>query len=241
MRGRRAPVLMACLLAAGMVAAPVPGQSQGAGQGSGQGQVYDPQPPAGSAYMRFVNALDAELTLRPGFLPQRRLGTSPEQRVTAYLVVERVADRPLLLEAQAPSLTGRATLRAAPGSYVTVILHRALDGGIAASPVVDQAEFNRARARLSFYNATADCADARLSLAPDGTVIFQEVAPGAVKTRSVNPVSAELRGECGGQAAAPFALEGLEPGGTYSIWLMRPAGTTPIAFLGRDVTAPWRR
>ena len=226
----------AAMLVAALPMFPAIGQAQGAGQA----QVYDAQPPPGSAYLRFVNALGAEVALRPDFLPAQRLGSASAQRVTAYAVVERVAGRTLVVEATALARSGRVSLRAEPGSFVTLILHSGPDGAIAASPVVDQTDFNRARARLSFYNAAPGCAAGSLALEPSGPVVFDQGALATAKTRGVSPVNAQLRADCDGQAAAPFALEGLEAGGMYSIWLMRPDSGRPIAFPTRDTTARWR-
>jgi hypothetical protein len=225
---------LGALLAAALLAGPAAWA-----QGAGQAQVYDPQPPAGSAYLRFVNALGGEVALRPDFLPPQSLGIAPAQRVTAYAVVERTAGRPLTLEVAGSGATGRATLQAEPGSYVTVLLHRAPEGGIAATSVVDRADFDGAKARLGFYNAAPGCPAAALKLEANGATIFDQVAPGTARARSVNPVGAALRAECEG-TAAPVALEGLEAGGTYSILLIRPEGVGPAAFLVRDTTARWR-
>jgi len=204
-----------------------------------QAQVYDPQPPPGSAYLRFVNALGGPLALRPDFLPPQTLGATPAERVTPYAVVERAAGRVLALDATAGGATGRASLRAEPGSYVTVLLQRDPAGGIAAVPVVDRADFDRAKARLGFYNAAPGCPAAALRLAANGATVFDQVAPGTARTRTVNPVSAALHAECDGQSAS-VALEGLEAGGTWSILLIRPEEAAPAAFLVRDTTARWR-
>ncbi len=204
-----------------------------------QAQVYDPQPPPGSAYLRFVNASGGPLALRPDFLPPQSLGAAPADRVTPYAVVERVAGRTLSLDAAGGGATGRASLKAEPGSYVTLLLHPGEAGGIAATPVVDRADFDRAKARLAFYNAAPGCPAAALKLEANGAAVFEQVAPGTARTRTVNPVSAALRAECDGQAAT-VALEGLEAGGTWSILLIRPQGAAPSAFMLRDTTARWR-
>ncbi|MBX9753057.1 MAG: alginate O-acetyltransferase AlgF [Roseococcus sp.] len=203
-----------------------------------QAQVYDPVPPRGSAYLRLVNVLPGEVTARPDFLPQQRLGTAPAQRVMAFTAIENVANRQLRVEFQEGARRGQASFRIEPGSFVTVLLHARADGTLAATPVVDSADFNRARARLAFYNAMPDCAAAALSIHPSGPAVFEGVPSLATRSRSVNPVSAEIRGQCGERASAPFALEGLEAGGMYSIWLISAA--QPVAFLTRDTTAIWR-
>ena len=184
--------------------------------------LYDPEPPAGSAFLRFVNAGPAALTLRPDFAAARTLGTTPDERVTPYAVVERVAGRTLALEGRAITL--------APGSFNTLIVTPA-----GQRLVVDQAEFNQLRARLTFYNATADCADGGLMLAPGGQAVFQGLAPGEGRSRAVNPAAARLRATCAAGEAPEFALEGLVAGGMYSIWLMRPNGA-PLGFTTRDST-----
>ncbi|MDB5416020.1 MAG: hypothetical protein JWR10_4355 [Rubritepida sp.] len=203
-----------------------------------QGQVYDPVPPRGSAYVRLVNALEGEVTARPDFLPQQRLGTAPAQRAMAYTVVENVATRQLHVEFQEGQRRGQATFRAEAGSFVTLLLHRTADG-IGATAITDTADFNRARARLAFYNAIPDCPAATLGLQPSGPVIFEGVAAFATRTRSVNPVVAQVGASCGSRVAAPFSLEGIEAGGMYSIWLIG-GGTSVTAFLTRDTTARYR-
>src|ERR1043165_460348 len=80
-----------------------------------QHPVYDPLPPAGSAYVRFVNALDTELTVRLDAVPGQHLGVGLDQRVTAYFVVERVTGRNLPLDAQAGSRSSHLGVQAEPG------------------------------------------------------------------------------------------------------------------------------
>ncbi len=208
-----------------------------------QGQVYEPQPPRGSAYVRVVNTLPAEVTIRPDFMTQQRLGTEPERRVMAYTVVENVAGRTLHLEVIEGGQRGQAGFQVEPGSFVTVLLHRNAHGAPAAVAIADQADFNRARARLAFYNSLPDCPAAALQLLPGGQAVFGDVPALTTKSRTVNPVTADVRAVCGGQAAPPLSLKDLEAGGMYSIWLIPGSrGEAPHqAFLTRDVTAPWRR
>jgi hypothetical protein len=213
--------------------------SLGGRQAVAQNQVYDPLPPPGSAYVRFVNALAAELAITPDFLPAQHVGTAAASRVTSYGVVDHVAGRTLALDARAGERSGHAALQVEPGGFLTVILEDGAAGTIKVVSVVDRTDFNQSRARLSFYNATPDCADASLALVPNGPAVFQAVAPGTAKARTVNPVTAEVRAACTGQSAPPFALTGLEAGGMYSIWLMLLDGQ-PSAFFNRDTTARWR-
>jgi len=191
-----------------------------AGPAAAQQFLYDPEPPAGSAFLRFVHAGPGTRTVRPDFDIARTM--TPDARVSPYIVVERVAGRALAVDGQAITL--------AAGSFNTLI---ATPAGLRL--VVDQAEFNQLRARLTFYNATADCADAVLALVPGGQAVFQGLAPGEGRSRAVNPAAARLRASCVGAEAPEFALDGLVAGGMYSIWLMRPEGVA-LGFMTRDTT-----
>lgn len=213
----------------------------GAGHALAQGQVYEPAPPRGSAYVRIVNTLPAAIQARPDFLPVQNLGTQPAQRVMAYTVVENVAGRTLRVEVTEGSRRGQGSFRAAPDGFMTVIIHRGADGNPAVTAVAEDTDFNRARARLAFYNALPDCPSGALQLQPGGQTVVGDVPAMGTRARSVNPVTAEVRAVCGNRASASFSLQGLEAGGMYSIWMIPGAGAAPEAFLTRDATAPFRR
>lgn len=205
---------------------------------SAQNQVYDPLPPPGSAYVRFVNAADAAITVRPDFTGVQQLGIAATQRVSPFLPIEKVAGRSLSLDVQAGTRSVRASLKAQAGSYVTVMIESDPEKGLVVVPVVDNTEFNQSRARLSFYNAMS-CAVASLSIDSDGPVIFADVGTGTAKARSVNPVTAKIHAACDGNPLGSMALEGMEAGSMYSVWLMG-AGVSPQIFLTRDTTAKYK-
>ncbi len=204
-----------------------------------QEALYGVQPPAGSAYVRFANATAAPVQLSSPALPDQALGTADAARVTPYVVVEQVATHTLPVTLHSAGHTVSAELSLRPDAFATVLLRPAADGGVTATVVSDGAEFNQARARVSFYNATASCEGATLALVPAGTAVFTAVAPGAGRSRSVNPVTAQIRATCGGGAAPDLQLTGMEVGGSYSIWLMQAAATQ--AFVSRDTTAAYKR
>lgn len=232
-------------------------------EAAAQEALYGAQPPPGAAFVRFVNAAGGEVAVHPDFLPPLRLGVSGVERVGAYAVVDRVAARPLAVSVQQGARTAHASLSVVPGSYLTVLVMPAPGDAVAAVPVVDAAGYNQARARLVFYNAAADCPGGGLALTPSGPAVFADVAPGTAKSRSVSPVKASLRATCAASAALGLApglepgsgpdpgpdpgpdsgiaveLDGMEAGGSYSIWLMQPGGV-PMAFVTRDKTLPYQ-
>lgn len=203
-----------------------------------QEALYGAQPPPGSAFVRFVNATAAAVEVRPSFLATSTLGTAGSSRVSAYAVVERVNARPLPLEVRSAGHATQITLTVAPDSFNTVLV-RDDSGTLTAAVIKDGAEFNQARARLSFYNATPACQAASLALVPAGTAVFADVPAGGVRTRSVNPVKAMVHASCMGQAADDIMLENMEIGGSYSVWLMLPAGH-PAAVITRDTTLAYK-
>ena len=194
-------------------------------------ELYGPQPPAGSAFIRFVNATGGELSVRPDFLPAETLGTAPMARVSAYKVAEKVAGRAMAVEFRAGNATTRASLAAEAGNFITVLVMQTANG-IQAATVKDGGDGNLSRARLTFYNAAPDCPAASLAL-DGGATIFDGVAPATSKTRGVNPVNANITAACAARRSAPVALSGLEAGGRYSIWML--PGATPTAFVTRDI------
>ena len=206
---------------------------------AGQEALYGAQPPPGSAFVRFVNATGAAVDVRPSFAASRRLGTEGAARVSPYAVVDHVAGRSFPLEVQAGGQSVKAVLTVAPDSFSTVLVRDDGTGTLSAVVVKDGAEFNQARARLSFYNATPACPAGALALVPAGTAVFSDMAPGTMRTRSVNPVKAMVRASCTGQTAADIMLENMEVGGSYSVWLMMPAGH-PATFITRDTTLPYK-
>lgn len=206
-----------------------------------QHQVYDPEPPRGSAYVRFINALPGEVEIRPDFLPLQRLGVEPSQRVGAYMVVENVAGRALNVDARVRGQTERTTLRVQPDSFVTVLISAALDGATRVSSLPEEMNFNRARVRLGFYNGVAACTSAGLRIDPDGPPVFESVGAAAGRQRTVNAVRAAVRGTCGERFSPAFQLEGLEAGASFSVVLTASADGALQSFLVRDVTTPWRR
>ena len=205
--------------------------------GSAQAQMvlYDPLPPAGSAYVRLVNGLPGAVRAEPDFAPAVTLSADHAHRVEPYRVVENAAGRKLGLAVAGAHLE----LQVKPGSFNSVVITRQ-GGAVTALAIEERSEFNQARARLSFDNAIAGCADGKLDLAPGGQNVFADVAAGQSRMRNVNPVEASVRASCGGKAPILVALGALEAGGQYSVWLMAPSGS-PEAFVVRDTTAPYRR
>ena len=205
-----------------------------------QEALYGAQPPAGSAYVRFANGTAGAVQVSSPVLPDQTLSTADAGRVTPYAVVEKAAGRKLAITLRSGAHTASTDITLAPDGFATILVRATPDGGVAATMAPDGAEFNQARARLSFYNATPSCDAASLNIAPAGAAVFADVAPGSGKSRNVNPVTATIRAACRTGAAPDLGLSGMETGGSYSVWLMQPSGP-PVAFISRDTTLPYKR
>lgn len=210
----------------------------GATPAAAQPQLYGPQPPAGSAFLRLVNATDGPVSARLDGVAIALPAGGPA-RVGTYRVLPRAAGRAVPLELRgADGTTARTTLRAEPGAYVTVLLHGNV-GTLTAVPAVDMASFDQSRALLAFYNTLPDCPAATLAL-DGGAAVFPDVPAGESRRRTVNPVTASLRAVCGDRATPAFPLGGVEAGGRFSAWLL-PGEAGPQAFVTRDaVPGGWQ-
>lgn len=205
-----------------------------AGTARAQALLYDPEPPKGSAYLRVVNAASGAAHVEWNGT-SFDLGTAQDDRIGIYRVIENVQGRAIAVAYRQVGSDAHAELSLLPGSFTTLLLRT----GGAAAAVTDDTQFNQVRAKLSFYNATATCKDARLKLGADGPVIFEGLAPGTARTRAVNPVDADVIASCGTDAAKTVTLQGMEAGARYSVWYLQTP--SPSAFLTRDQTQAWKR
>jgi hypothetical protein len=204
-----------------------------------QTALYGAQPPRGSAHLRFANSLPQAASVRVEGLAPHNLGTQAAQRIGAYSVVNAVADRAVQVSVESGGQTVRQALHLPSDGWASIMLREKPDKSIELVLLKDETSFNQLRVRLTFYNTMANCSPASLGLAGGGAVVIADVAPGTAGVRSVNPARAVVEARCPGQPAAPVALEGLEAGGTYSIWLMPDAQNQPTAFIAKDAGTGW--
>ncbi len=210
-----------------------------AGAPHAQEALYGKQPPHGSAFVRFANTTPGAAMVSTDFQADLHLGLAPGERVSPYAVVEKAADRSLTITVKEGGHEGRLTYKAPADGYVTIVVEQDSGGNVVFVPIVDQADFNQTRARLAFYNAASGCASATLALDPSGPAVFQNVASGTTKSRTVNPVQATVRAACADSPGPTLALGGMELGASYSIWLIRP-GADAMLFLTPDVSARYK-
>lgn len=141
--------------------------------------LYDPAPPANSAFVRLVDAtLEAEGAGTVGGTPLDLSGDG----VSAFVVVPAGSH-----DVAYGGASGTAEFVA--GNYYTVVFNEPGTGG----PVVikDEVLTNPAKAGLHFYNLTGE-AGLSLKAVKQNVAVFENVGPGEMKFRPVGAVDVDL-------------------------------------------------
>ncbi|WP_181702170.1 alginate O-acetyltransferase AlgF [Chthonobacter albigriseus] len=185
-----------------LAAAPVAALAQDAG-------LYDPAPPADSAFVRFVDAsLKGDGT---GSVDGAPLDLSGDG-VSSFVVVK---------SGEHSVTYGDATASAAfdAGNYYTVVFNEAGQGPVV---IKDEVLTNPAKAGLHFYNLTGE---AGLSLAApkQKVAIFENVGPGEMKFRPVGAVDVDLAVESGGKTVVDVGSVKLERRAAKSVLVVASA------------------
>ena len=179
------------------------------------GLLYDPEPPADSAYVRVL--------MVPGTGPldvlvdgKTRLRKLAAGAPSDYMVLS-AGKHVMVLQPQAkgaPALT--STLDVIRGRALTLAF------GVGAAPAVfeDKANANKLKALLSVYHlgATGDKLDI---LTADGAKVFTDLAPGTSAGIAVNPIEIGLIAAKSGTTVPLASVRlAMSRGGTYSVILL---------------------
>ncbi|MGX9966464.1 ABC transporter permease [Roseomonas sp. F4] len=198
--------------------------------------LYELRLPDGFALIRYANGLEGPTSLRSDFDLPRELGTEDAARISHYFVVENAAGKTLELRITSGGTTTTARFQVNGNTFNTVLLMR--EGNqVVARHLEDTTEYNRLRARLTFYNAAPGCPTATLALDPSGRAVISNVPSPGMQARTIAPAAARLHAQCGATRVGPLDLGRLEAGQLASLWLMAPGGR-PVLFTSRDLIAP---
>lgn len=184
-------------------------------RGELNGLLYDPQPPASSAYVRVINAAPDAIDVAVD--GKARVTALPTGEASDYLVLP--AGKRVLSVSAGKSSKRDMALEIAEGRAITVAV-RALASDAKPWIFEDKANTNKLKAVVAVYYLADKGAPIDVGTA-DGTVkVFTAIAPGSSTGRAVNPIKVDLVATAAG-AAAPLARASLSmaPGGTYSVVL----------------------
>lgn len=164
--------------------------------------LYAPAPPADAAFVRVLNAAEGEVAASLGDTDFGALATGA---VSPYRVVLQGASA-----LSAGNVT--ETLELAAGRFYTVVL------ADTATLVEDPTLENRAQTLLVLYNVSEK--PVNLKTADGATAVIPEVAPGAVGSIAVNPISVAFGAFAGETSLATFDEVQLGRGAVYSTFVL---------------------
>ncbi|MGY2897315.1 alginate O-acetyltransferase AlgF [Deinococcus sp. UYEF24] len=158
--------------------------------------LYDPAPPANSAFVRVLNAPAATLG--------DKAVTADKGGASAYVVIPQ-GD----VTAKIGSLSGKLNVEA--GKFYSVVPF----GGKLVL-LTDQAADNKAKALLTFYNLSKNSA-VDLKTADGKTTVVTGVKPGESGNRAVNGITVELAAFSGTKTLGSLKSVALQRGSAYAI------------------------
>ncbi len=180
-------------------------------------QLYAARPPAGSSFVRVINAGTEPLRVKIGNGAEQTL--SGNTVASSYAIVKGQTEFTVTLNGK----PGKP-MKVAPDSFTSLLPTADNDANqLVALDDSAGATQDALKAGLRFYNLSRDCAEGKVSIAPSGTQLFAPMAHGASAARAINPVKASLVGACGNANAAPIDIPVLQPGEHYSMFLTGPA------------------
>ncbi|NEX61073.1 alginate O-acetyltransferase AlgF [Noviherbaspirillum galbum] len=206
---RRRRSLVCALLASGAAGMPILAAAQSTGL------LYDPQPPADSAYVRVI-ALGAG-PVDVSVAGVKRIKGLAAGEPSEYMVLAAGKHQFEL------SVNGKPGRRAAVNVQSGRVLTIAFAGAEGDAPIVfeDRANTNKLKAVLAVYHLHAKSGALDLLAGDGSTRVFQNVAYGSSSALSVNPVSVDVfAAAAGDKAKLASASLAMAPGGTYSLFLV---------------------
>ena len=156
--------------------------------------LYDPAPPANSAFVRLLNA-------PAGTVAGKAL--TADKTASPYVIVPQGE-----FEAKIGQTTGKLKVEA--GNFYSVVIN---SGKLVL--LKDQAADNRAKALLTVYNLSKAPID--LKTADGKTTVVTGVKPGESGSRAVNGITVDLSAFAGSKALGTVKKVKLERGNAYAL------------------------
>lgn len=158
--------------------------------------LYDPAPPANSAFVRVLNASTANLG--------DKVVTADRGAASAYVVIPQ-GD----MTAKVGNVSSKLKVEA--GKFYSIV-----SSGNALSLITDQAADNKAKALLTIYNLSKS-SSVDLKTADGKTAVVSGVKNGASGSRAVNGITVDLAAFDGAKALGTVKGVKLERGSAYAL------------------------
>jgi alginate O-acetyltransferase complex protein AlgF len=192
------------------------------------GLLYDPEPPADSAYVRVILAshdglIDIQVDGRP------RIRNLKSGEFSDYMVLS-AGKRTISIHTAGKSVANlSSSIDVVRGKAMTVAFTELKTGK---TPIVfeDKANTNKLKVQLAVYHLIEKAGPLDVLTADGNTKVFSGVAFGASTSLQVNPISIDLIATNGGDKIAKARTSlSMSQGGTYSILLSSGEGGNLIA------------
>jgi hypothetical protein len=182
--------------------------------------LYDPQPPADSAYLRILLTAGAK-PVQVWVDGSQRLPAVAPLQPSNYLVVSAGTHK---VRVQSGALTARFEFQAVAGRASTAVL-AGLDAKSPPLILEDKPSGNRLKALITAYHFAPGAGPLDILTADGAAKVFSELLPGQSASLPVNPVAVDLIVTKPGEklALAKMSLQ-LTAGGAYSLVLTPSAG-----------------
>ena len=118
--------------------------------------LYAQRLPEGTVYVRLANALPDAAKVQTDFAGTVELGSDGAARISPYFVAGQAGGNKVAMQVAAGGKTATAMFEPKSGTFITVVLSAKGDG-VGTAIITDKPDYNQLKARLTFYNATADC------------------------------------------------------------------------------------
>jgi hypothetical protein len=191
--------------------------------------LYPTGPSQDSAFIRFVNGTDANLSLTAGG-SKAKIALDTSQPSSQFYPVPSKGN--ITGEFSNSQTNSGISLTVKPGEFATVI---ALSNGNKLKQVVikeQPSDFNSLKSSLGLFNAaSSSCNQAGLVVVDRSVSIFEKVVNGTTQRRLLNPVSLTVQLTCGGKTTGNvLKLDNLKAGERYSIFAVPATDGTRIFF-----------
>ena len=200
----------------------------GAARAQSSDLLYDPEPPANSAYVRVIYvSREAAVDLFVDGKPRLRNLAGGE--ASDYLVIPAGQHTFALHPAGKSAARVSAAIEVDSGRAITVAFTASRAD---TKPLVfeDKANSNMLKAVLAVYHLDTRLGPLDVLTADGKTRVFTNVASGASSQLSVNPITIELiAAKSGDKAVQARATVAMAPGGTYSFLLLPGGGGKLVA------------
>lgn len=185
-----------------------------------QARLYDPMPPANSAYVRVLAATGSDYSVWAE--QKERASKVPSGTPSPYMVMPPGSQQ-VEVRSGGQSITVALNIQASR-SFTVLVPEMKADKAVVVS---DKSNSNRLKATLMAYNLSTAPAD--LSTADGQTSIFKNLAPTAGNGLVVNPVTLDYKATGSDGAVLGNGRIDLTPGSAYTVVLMGAQNGGPKA------------